>query len=117
MKLKCCDKLLIPKVSFKASIIDIIGLTILLSFFLTIAFGIAYAGSSMFIEEILDGERSYHRDGAGGIFVLFILYKLLPKFINACGFLVNYKLAVKTKCKTCSNTNVIVSLPTNEEPF
>ena len=121
MKIKCCKKWLIPQIYFKANIADVIGLTILLTFFLFIAVAIAYVASGIFVGQVEDGSFGdrhwYGRTGTGTMLLFYGLYKLLPKFINACSYLVNYKLSVRSICNNCDKQYLNVNLPTNNEPF
>jgi hypothetical protein len=118
---KCCNKLLVPKIRYKASIIDSIGLTILLGFFLSIASLIAFGLAAALVSDVEDGtfgDRTWFGRNGGGILLLFFgLYKLLPKVINACSYLVNYKLTVKSICKICCKEHSLIDLPNNDNPF
>lgn len=118
---KCCNKTLIPKIRYRASIMDSIGLTILLSFFLSIATLIALGLSSLLVFQVTDGsfgERQwYGRTGTGIAALLFGLYWFLPKFINACSYLVNYKLKVVSTCKHCNTEHLLADYPKNHDPF
>lgn len=119
---KCCNRILIPKISYRASLIDSIGLVILLSFFLAIVSLIAFGAASWLVYDIQSGkigERDVFgiREGGGGILLLFGIYKLLPKAINAFSFLVNYKLKITGTCKHCGLEHVIANYPTNNDPF
>lgn len=121
MNMKCCNKWLVPKIDFNASIVDIVGLTILLSFFLSIAVLIAYAASGILVGQIEDGtfgDRYYFgRTGAGSLLLFYGLYKLLPKFINACSYLVNYKLKINSVCNICNKQHLNINMPSNNDPF
>lgn len=118
---KCCDKILIPRISYKASIIDSIGMTILLGFFLTIAAFIAWGLSAWIVSMISDGtfgdRQWYGRTGGGAVFLLFGLYKFLPKMINACSYLVNYTLKVTSKCRLCNKEYTLAEYPKCHDPF
>ena len=121
MNMKCCNKWLVPKINFNASIMDIIGLTILLSFFLSIAALIAYGASGMLVGQVEDGtfgdRHWYGRTGGGTLLLFYGLYKLLPKFINACSYLVNYTLNITSVCASCNKQHLNINLPSNNDPF
>ena len=77
---KCCNRILIPKVFYKASFVDSIGLAVLLSFFLTIVALIAYGAASWLVSDIESGrfgDRNIFgvREGGGAILLLFGIYK------------------------------------------
>lgn len=119
---KCCDKFLIPQITYKASIIDSIGLTLLLSFFLGIAILIAWAGSAWLVSDIESGKISERgilgqRNISGGVTILVFLYYFLPKFINACSYLVDYQLKISSVCKSCGTVYDLARYPKSEDPF
>lgn len=118
---KCCDKTLIPKIRYKASIMDSIGLMILLGFFLSIFGLIAWGLSALLVSIIADGVGAYTsgtlRVCAGILVILYGLYRFLPKLINAFSFLVNYKMTIAAKCKSCGKEYVLANYPKNEDPF
>ena len=117
---KCCDSVLIPKIAYKASIIDSIGLIILLSFFLSILSVVAWLISYPLVSALLNISGSIR--GIGEIFtflviVLIGLGKFASKVINACSYLVNYTLKITTKCNTCGKHKILASFPKDEDPF
>jgi len=119
---KCCNKYLIPKIKYRASIIDSIGLTILLSFFLGIALLIAWLGAASLVSSVEDGsiaERGIlgQRTVPGGLIVFAVLYYFLPKFINACSYLVNYELNISSVCKSCGKQHELANYPKSDDPF
>jgi hypothetical protein len=119
---KCCNKVLIPKIKYKASIADSIGLSIFLGFFLTIAFIVAWIACSAFIADVADGtviEDGIIRRKAlpSGLLTLIFLYFFLPKFIYASSFLLNYTLNITAKCKVCRKKHELAKYPTNVDPF
>lgn len=119
---KCCNKILIPKIKYRASIIDSIGLTILLGFFLGIAFLIAWAGAASLVSSVEDGsigERGVfgQRSVPGGFIIFVFLYYFLPKFINACTYLVNYQLKITSLCKVCGKRHQLATYPKSDDPF
>jgi len=119
---KCCGRILLPRIRYRASIIDSIGLGILLSFFLGIACLIAWAAASTLISSVEDGsinERDFfgHRTVPGGVFVLMFLYYFLPKFINASSYFVNYKLTISSVCRACGKEHQLANYPKSEDPF
>jgi len=119
---KCCNKYLVPKIKYRASIIDSIGLTILLSFFLGIAFLIAWLGAASLVSSVEDGSISERgilgqRTIPGGLIVFAFLYYFLPKFINACSYLVNYKLNISSVCASCGKQHELASYPKADDPF
>ncbi len=119
---KCCNKYLIPNIKYKASVIDTIGLTALLSFFLGIAVLIAWVGAVSLVSSVADGsitERGMfgQRTIPGGLIIFVFLYYFLPKFINACSFLVNYKLTIRATCRSCGKQHKLADFPKNHDPF
>lgn len=116
---KCCDKTLIPRIYYRASIIDSVGLAILLGFFLSVLGIIAWGISAIFVKSFFEdpGSNELARRGTGGLVILYGLYKFLPKLINACSYLVNYKLTVTTRCKTCGENYILADYPKNKDPF
>ncbi|WP_139169350.1 hypothetical protein [Microbulbifer yueqingensis] len=118
---KCCGKTLIPKIRYKASIMDSVGLVILLGFFLSIFGLIAWGLSALLVSIVADGAGSYTRDlvrtAAGILVILYGLYKFLPKLINAFSYLVNYKMTITAKCKSCGKEYVLANYPKSEDPF
>ncbi|WP_345548038.1 hypothetical protein [Microbulbifer aestuariivivens] len=119
---KCCNRFLIPNIKYKASIIDSIGLTILLSFFLGIAFLVAWLGAASLVSSVEDGSISERgvlrrRTIPGGVIVLVFLYYLLPKFINACSYLISYKLKISSICKSCGEQHELASYSKSDDPF
>jgi len=119
---KCCGRILIPKIKYKASIIDSIGLAILLSFFLGIIFIIAWAGAASLVSSVANGtitDRGIlgQRTVPGGIIVLAFLYYVLPKFINACSYLVNYQLNINSVCRLCNKEHQLANYPKSHDPF
>lgn len=118
---KCCGKTLIPKIRYRASFLDSAGLIVLLGFFLSI-FGIfAWGLSALLVSVIANGAENYTRGmvrtAAGILVILYGLYKLLPKLINAFSYLVNYKMTITAKCKSCGKEHMLANYPTNEDPF
>lgn len=118
---KCCDKLLIPRIRYRASIIDSLGLVVLLGFFLSIAFVIAWLASASIFSMMSDGSlgerRGFGRKGTVALAVLLFLYMFLPKLINACSYLVDYKLKIFAKCKVCGAETIVADYPKNGNPF
>ena len=118
---KCCGNTLIPKIRYKASIMDSIGLVILLGFFLSIFGLIAWGLSAWLISIVADDAGSYTkgmvRTAAGILLILYGLYKFLPKFINAFSYLVNYKMTITAKCKCCGKESVLANYPKSKDPF
>lgn len=119
---KCCNKYLIPKIKYRASIIDSSGLTILFSFFLCIAFLVAWLGAASLVSSVEDGsiaERGIlgQRTIPAGLIVFAFLYYFLPKFINACSYLVNYKLKISSVCKYCGKQHELANYPKSDDPF
>ncbi len=117
---KCCGSVLIPKVIYKASLMDSVGLVILLIFFLSIlslvAWIISYPLVSVLFSE--SGSVRGHGEVFGFMVVLLIaLGKFSSKVINACSYLVDYKLEVTTKCPKCGSHQLLASYPKNEDPF
>lgn len=100
---------------------DSIGLAILLSFFLSIfglvAWGLSSWLVSMAAEGTLGERHWYGRNGAGIIVLLFGIYTFLPKFINACSYLVNYNLRIMAVCKECGKEYVLADYPKCHDPF
>ncbi|WP_444894180.1 hypothetical protein ACJJIE_07725 [Microbulbifer sp. TRSA001] len=96
---KCCGKYLIPKIDYKASLLDSLGLCILLGFFIGIAIIATWLASVTLVSSIEGGsftERGIfgQRIVPGGVVVLLFLYYFLPKVINASSYLVNYTLKI-----------------------
>lgn len=118
---KCCNKLLPPKITYKASVLDSIGLAIFLSFFLSIAGLIAWGLSAWLVSMAIDGtlgERNwYGRTGTGTILLIYGLYKFLPKFINACSYLVNYRLRITSQCSSCKKEYTLAEYPKSHDPL
>ena len=101
---------------------DSIGLSILLSFFLGIAFLIAWAGAASLVSSVEDGsiaERGIlgQRTIPGGLIAFVFLYYLLPKFINACTYLVDYKLNINSVCRSCGQEHQLANYPKSDDPF
>jgi len=118
---KCCGKTLIPKIRYKASVMDSIGLVVLLGFFLSIFGLIAWGLSAWLVSIVVDGAGSYTRGmvrtAAGILVILYGLYKFLPKLINAFSYLVKYKMTITAKCKSCGKEYVLANYPKSDDPF
>ena len=119
---KCCNKYLVPNIYYRASIIDSIGLAIFLGFILLIASFFAWCMASWLIsiaENGTLGKRHWYggREGGGAIIFLYALYKILPKIINACGYLVDYKLKITSTCKVCQSKRTLADYPKIKDPF
>ncbi|BCE00087.1 hypothetical protein [Marinicellulosiphila megalodicopiae] len=125
MKIKCCGKILIPKINIKASVLDFIGLSFFLSFFLSILWFVLYLATLSFLEELSNGTLFEPIEAFGFelrntpfiFFALFVTYKLLPKFLHACSFFINYRIKIFNKCRVCQVKSIILDLPTDKEPF
>lgn len=117
----CCNKWVLPKIKYNASIVDSIGLAILLSFILSFAALIAWALSywvvSMAFATVSEKHLWYKLSFAIAMILLFFWYKFVSKLINACGFLVNYRLIISASCKVCGKELILAEYPENQEPF
>lgn len=83
---------------------------------------IAWAAAATLISSVEDGsinERGFlgQRTLPGGVIVLLFLYYFLPKFINASSYLVNYKLNIRSACKTCGKEHQLANYPKSDDPF
>lgn len=123
---KCCTKILIPRFEWKVSVLDLVGLSILLSFYFFIIWVFTSLSCSILVDDIVSGEYSvsrwgwFHiraRDGAYAILFLYGVYKLLPKFLHCSSYLINYSLKIDSKCKICKKEHILANYPKNEEPF
>ena len=120
---KCCNKILIPKIKYKASIVDSIGLIILLGFFLSIAALVALGLSAWLVsiavtvDVSFEGLEDFLGLGSGVVLMLFGLYKFLPKLINMFSYFVNYSLRVTSTCKACNFEHVLAEYPKTNDPF
>jgi|TARA_B100001063_G_scaffold202743_1_gene196630 hypothetical protein len=117
---KCCGSVLIPKIIYKASLMDSIGLVVLLGFFLSILSLVAWLISYPLVSLLFSGTGSMRGHGEVFGFLIFLLIaigKFSQKVINACSYLVDYKLEVTTRCPKCGNYQSLVSYPKNEDPF
>lgn len=117
----CCNKWVIPKINYKASILDSIGLAILLSFVLSFAALIAWALSywvvSMAFAHVSEKHLWNKLSFASAMFMLFCWYKFISKLIHACSFLVNYRMIISGGCKVCGKQFLLAQYPKNQEPF
>jgi hypothetical protein len=119
---KCCNKYLVPKIYYRASIIDSIGLMVFLGFILLIASFFAWFISGWLVSIAEDGDlgkrNSYGgREGSAAIVLLYVIYKVLPKIINACSYLVDYKLKITSTCKVCNTECTLADYPKTNDPF
>ena len=122
MNLKCCFKIKKWKCSGSVSLLDLFGLTILLSFYLlaisTISFIIGSIFYSIFLSAFEAGKRSFFLEFGVEIAVfLWFILKSLGKFLYACSFLINYKLTVEQTCSVCGNKSALLDIPKNSDPF
>jgi len=119
---KCCDKILIPKIRYRASIIDSLGLVILLGFFLSIASLVAWGLSAWLISMVVDVGGLEELEGlikqsSVVVLLLYGLYKFLPKLINMFSYFVNYSLKVTSTCNVCNSEHVLAEYPEKNDPF
>jgi hypothetical protein len=131
MKIKCCNKFRKPKIEFSANMSDFIGLSVFLCIMLTMVGFLVYGVGEAVLEGVSSGssakdihscyENSTGRRRLGGcvvtsgiflsiVFLSAVIY-ILPKFLNACGYLINYRLSVKSYCPVCNSQEVICDLP------
>ena len=131
MKIKCCDQFRRPKVKFSANMSDLIGLSVFLCMMLGLIGFVVYGVGEILLENLSDGivaeefqscyENSSGRRRLSGCviqssLVLSLLFFVavwfvLPRFLNACGYLINYKLRIESRCYVCERSEVICDLP------
>ncbi|SEL85343.1 hypothetical protein SAMN05216214_1412 [Atopomonas hussainii] len=131
MNIKCCKKIQKPRLKFSANMSDFIGLsTLLLIMFCMVGF-LVYGVGEAALEGLTGGStaeefQSCYENDTGRrrisgcivtsslflslMFISAIIY-LLPKALNACGYLINYRLTIKTECSICKKQKVICDLP------
>ncbi len=122
MKYRCCRKFRYPRLSFKASTADVIGIVFLGGFFGGILYLIGWAVFTALMSSIETGEfgdRTWYgaRQGAGYLMILIALIKGTPIFLKTLTFFVNFKLRVGSTCRSCGNEVIYIDLPTKEDPF
>jgi len=122
MKYRCCRKFRHPKVFFRASIADLIGIIFLGGFFGGIFYLIGWGVFAALMSSVETGEfgdRTWYgvRQGAGYLVILVALIKGAPIFLKILSFFVNFKLKITSNCNSCGNEVIHIDLPTEEDPF
>lgn len=122
MNLRCCNRIRHPKVSFRASVGDIIGIFFLGGFFGGILFLVGWVVFYALWSSIDTGEygsRAWYgiRHGVGYLVLLIAIIKIAPTFMKILSFFVNYRLKISSNCQICNDEQVHVDLPTKADPF
>ncbi len=119
MPYKCCNKIRRPKLFFRASIGDMIGILFLGGFFGSILFLIGWAFFSAMASEINDYGKDSFDVRAVAAYLLFIalIIKALPYFFKLLSFFIDFKLTYKTVCNQCNKEIIKLDLPTKNDPF
>jgi len=122
VNLKCCGKFLKPRVSFKASFADLLGILFLGGFFGGIYLLIGWAVSAGLWASIESGEigsrtRFGAREGTGLLVALFLLVKGMPIYLKILSYFVNYQLRIRGECKVCGDKRLLLDAPDKSDPF
>lgn len=122
MNYRCCGKVKWPKIWFRASFIDFIGIVFVGAFFIGVYLLVGWVVSVALWSAIESGEfgnRTWYgaRQGTGALIALILLMRGMPIFFKILTFFVNYQLKVETRCRACGTKQMLVDLPTKEDPF